>query len=140
MPPSADAVIQNQIKSEYPGLSTMQVQRMLPIVKAYHIGSGGVPDGTIKTDELHSVIGTPIKVSGASVVAPPGANVNAFKDSVTAGINSLGSMADSVRNGLSNGTYSLVPDVNGNQMLIAAASQRKVVGSNGKPVVIEVSQ
>ncbi|GAA0494719.1 hypothetical protein [Tatumella punctata] len=139
-PPTFDSSLQTSIKSEYPGMSAAQVQRMIPLVKAYHLGSGGDPQGVVGTDELHSVIGTPVKISGASVIAPPGTNVNSYKDSISTGINGLGSMSDSVRNGLSNGTYSLVPDINGNQMLISAASQRKVIGQNGKPVVIEVSQ
>lgn len=139
-PPAFDTSLQTSIKSEYPNMSPAQVQRMIPLVKAFHLGSGGDPQGVVGTDELHSIIGTPVKVSGASVVAPPGANVSAFKDSIATGISGLGGMADSVRNGLSNGTYSLVPDINGNQMLIASASQRKVVGANGKPIVIEVSQ
>lgn len=130
----------SKIKSEYPGLSVSQIQQLLPVVKSYHAGSGGdlnrPPDG----DALHKIIGTPVKIGSAAIIAPPGISENTFKDSINNGIKRLGEYAQSVNNGLRNGTYTFTPDVDGNQVLINAASQRKVVGSDGRPVVIEVSK
>ncbi|MDU5835941.1 MAG: hypothetical protein E6Z53_02590 [Pantoea sp.] len=128
------------IKSEYPGLSTAQIQQLLPVVKSYHVGSGGDPQRTPNDDALHSIIGSPVKVSGATVIAPPGTDANAYRDTINSGIKQLGSYAQSVRNGLSNGTYALAPDIDGNQTLINSSSQRRVIGDDGKPVVIKVSK
>ncbi|QGY31313.1 hypothetical protein CUN67_12820 [Pantoea cypripedii] len=128
------------IKSEYPGLSTMQIQSMLPVVKAYYAGSGGDLQRVPDDDALHKVIGTPIKIGDASIIVPPGSNENAYKDNINTGINKLGEFSQSVRNGLNNGTYTLAPDVDGNQVLIASASQRRVIGNDGRPVVFEVSK
>lgn len=128
------------IKSEYPGLSAMQIQSMLPVVKAYYIGSGGDLQRSPNSDVLHKVIGTPIKIGDASVIVPPGHNENGYKDNINIGINQLGEFSQSVRNGLNNGTYTLAPDVDGNQVLITVASQRRVIGNDGRPVVFEVSK
>lgn len=128
------------IKSEYPGLSTMQIQGLLPVVKAYYAGSGGDLQRSPNDDALHKVIGTPIKIGDASIIVPPGSNENAYKDNINTGINKLGEFSQSVRNGLNNGTYTLAPDVDGNQVLIASASQRRVIGNDGRPVVFEVSK
>ncbi|MDU6441339.1 MAG: hypothetical protein E6559_15790, partial [Pantoea sp.] len=65
---------------------------------------------------------------------------NAYRDTINSGIKQLGSYAQSVRNGLSNGTYALAPDIDGNQTLINSSSQRRVIGDDGKPVVIKVSK
>ncbi|MBV4365924.1 hypothetical protein [Erwinia phyllosphaerae] len=128
------------IKSEYPGLSTAQVQQLLPVVKSYHVGSGGDLSRRPDSDALHKVIGTPLKIGSASIIAPPGTDANAYKDNINSGIKALGEYSQSVSNGLRNGTYTFTPDVNGNQILINSASQRKVIGDNGRPVVIEVSK
>lgn len=137
---SFDEDTTNAIKSEYPGLSQTQIQQILPVVRAYHVGSGGDVQRTPDDDALHSIIGTPVKVSGARLIAPAGADANAFRDAVSSGINQLGSYAQSVRNGLGNGTYQLTPDVDGNQVLINAATNRRVIGDNGRPVVIGVNK
>ncbi|KAA5932321.1 MULTISPECIES: hypothetical protein [unclassified Pantoea] len=140
LPASFDDDTTQAIKSEYPNLSTSQIQRLLPVVKSYHVGSGGDLQRTPNKDALHSIIGSPVKVSGVTVIAPPGTDANAFRDTINSGISQLGSYSQSVRNGLSNGTYALAPDVDGNQTLINAASQRRVIGDDGKPVVIKVSK
>lgn len=138
--PSFDEDTAQAIKSEYPNLSTSQIQQLLPVVKSYHVGSGGDPQRTPDDNALHSIIGSPVKVSGAMVIAPPGTDANAYRDTINSGISQLGSYAQSVRNGLSQGTYALAPDIDGNQTLINSASQRRVIGEDGKPVVIKVSK
>ncbi|EKO1546327.1 hypothetical protein PZG61_004937, partial [Salmonella enterica] len=55
-------------------------------------------------------------------------------------VNRLGDSAQDVKNGLSQGVYGFVPDSEGNQVLINAATQRRVVGKDGHPVVIEVDK
>ncbi|WP_426607438.1 hypothetical protein [Pantoea anthophila] len=140
LPASFDEDTSKAIKREYPNLSASQIQQLLPVVKSYHVGSGGDLQRTPNDDALHSIIGSPVKVSGATVIAPPGTDANAFRDTINSGISQLGNYAQSVRNGLSNGTYALAPDVDGNQTLINAASQRRVIGDDGKPVVIKVSK
>lgn len=140
LPASFDEDTAQAIKSEYPNLSTSQIQQLLPVVKSYHVGSGGDLQRTPNDDALHNIIGSPVKVSGATVIAPPGTDSNAFRDTINSGISQLGGYAQSVRNGLNNGTYALAPDVEGNQTLINAASQRRVIGDDGKPVVIKVSK
>ncbi|ECQ9844029.1 hypothetical protein F0652_04190 [Salmonella enterica] len=137
---SFDTDVSDSLKRRYPTLSPAQIQRLVPVVRAFHVGSGGKPDGTPSSDELNSIVGTPIKIYGSTVIVPPGDNENTFKDSITAGINRLGSEAQNVKNGLGQGIYSLSPDSYGNQVVISAATRRAVVGSDGRYIVIKVNK
>lgn len=120
--------------------STAQVQRLIPVVRDYHIGSGGDPNKTPKAESLYAVIGKPVNIYGSYTVAPAGSDENAFIDTLKVGVNRLGPAAQNIKNGLSQGVYGFVADSDGNQMLINAASQRRVVGDDGRPIVIEVSK
>lgn len=81
-----------------------------------------------------------MNIYGSYTVAPAGSDENAFIDTLKVGVNRLGPAAQNIKNGLSQGVYGFVADSDGNQMLINAASQRRVVGDDGRPIVIEVSK
>ena len=140
LPASFDQDVATKIKSGYPGLSADQVQRLIPVVRDYYIGRGGSPDASPKAEDLHAVIGKPVNIYGSLAVAPAGGDENAFIDTLKAGVNRLGDNAQSVKNGLSQGVYGFVSDSDGNQVLINAATQRRVVGKDGRPIVIEVDK
>ena len=140
LPASFDQDVATKIKSGYPGLSAAQVQRLIPVVRDYYIGRGGSPDASPKAEDLHAVIGKPVNIYGSLAVAPAGGDENAFIDTLKAGVNRLGDNAQSVKNGLSQGVYGFVSDSDGNQVLINAATQRRVVGKDGRPIVIEVDK
>ncbi|MGQ6496414.1 hypothetical protein ACUNE2_01990 [Serratia sp. IR-2025] len=140
LPASFDQDVADAIKKQYPTFSTAQVQRLIPVVRDYHIGSGGDPNKTPKAESLHAVIGKPVNIYGSYAVAPAGSDENAFIDTLKVGVNRLGPNSQNVKNGLSQGIYGFVADSDGNQMLINAASQRRVVGDDGRPIVIEVSK
>ncbi|HHT1412766.1 TPA: hypothetical protein ACTYDK_005637 [Klebsiella michiganensis] len=140
LPASFDQDVATKIKSGYPGLSAAQVQRLIPVVRDYYIGRGGSPDASPKAEDLHAVIGKPVNIYGSLAVAPAGGDENAFIDTLKAGVNRLGDNAQSVKNGLSQGVYGFVSDSDGNQVLINAATQRRVVGKDGGPIVIEVDK
>ncbi len=137
---SFDSDLSDTLKRRYPTLSPAQIQRLVPVVRAYHVGSGGKPDATPSSDALDSIVGTPVKIFGSSVIAPPGGNENAFKDAITVGINRLGDEAQKVKNGLGQGVYGLSPDAEGNQVVISAATRRAVVGNDGRYIVIKVNK
>ncbi|WP_195904625.1 hypothetical protein, partial [Serratia marcescens] len=140
LPASFDQDVADAIKKQYPTFSIAQVQRLIPVVRDYHIGSGGDPNKTPKAESLHAVIGKPVNIYGSYAVAPAGSDENAFIDTLKVGVNRLGPDAQNIKNGLSQGVYGFVADSDGNQMLINAASQRRVVGDDGRPIVIEVSK
>ncbi|ELD7524714.1 hypothetical protein QJD35_004153 [Salmonella enterica] len=140
LPADFDQNIATKIKSIYPGFSPAQVQRLIPVVRDYHIGSGRSADTTPKAKDLYAVIGKPVNVYGSYVIAPAGTDENTFIDALKIGVNRLGDSAQDVKNGLSQGVYGFVPDSEGNQVLINAATQRRVVGKDGHPVVIEVDK
>lgn len=140
LPASFDQDVAATIKSSYPGLSPSQVQRLVPVVRDYHVGNGGSPDTTPKAEDLYAVIGKPVNIYGSVAVAPAGADENTFIDALKIGVNRLGDSAQDVKNGLSQGVYGFVSDSDGNQVLINAATQRRVVGKDGRPVVIEVGK
>ncbi|HGA2976398.1 TPA: hypothetical protein ACIR47_001093 [Klebsiella aerogenes] len=137
---SFDLDVADAIKKQYPTLSPAQVQRLIPVVRDYHIGTGGAPDKTPKAEALHEVIGKPVNVYGSYAIAPAGTDENTFIDALKIGVNRLGDSAQDVKNGLSQGVYGFVSDSDGNQVLINAATQRRVVGKDGRPVVIEVGK
>ncbi|EAW8021000.1 hypothetical protein OYP14_000987 [Salmonella enterica] len=140
LPASFDMDVADAIKKQYPTLSPAQVQRLIPVVRDYHVGSGGAPDKTPKAEALHEVIGKPVNVYGSYAIAPAGTDENTFIDALKIGVNRLGDSAQDVKNGLSQGVYGFVSDSDGNQVLINAATQRRVVGKDGRPVVIEVGK
>ncbi|OMP96496.1 hypothetical protein [Raoultella terrigena] len=140
LPASFDQDVAATIKSSYPGLSPSQVQRLVPVVRDYHVGNGGSADTTPKAEDLYAVIGKPVNIYGSVAVAPAGADENTFIDALKIGVNRLGDSAQDVKNGLSQGVYGFVSDSDGNQVLINAATQRRVVGKDGRPVVIEVGK
>ncbi|WP_308563643.1 hypothetical protein [uncultured Klebsiella sp.] len=140
LPASFDLDVADAIKKQYPTLSPAQVQRLIPVVRDYHIGTGGSPDKTPKAEALHEVIGKPVNVYGSYAIAPAGTDENTFIDALKIGVNRLGDSAQDVKNGLSQGVYGFVSDSDGNQVLINAATQRRVVGKDGRPVVIEVGK
>lgn len=140
LPASFDQDLAETIKKQYPALSPVQVQRLIPVVRDYHIGSGGAPDRAPSNDALHAVIGTPVNIFGSVAISPAGGNENAFIDALKTGVNRLGGDAQSVKNGLNQGVYGFVSDSDGNQVLINAATQRRVVGNDGRPIVIEVNK
>ncbi|WP_372451310.1 hypothetical protein [Cedecea davisae] len=140
LPASFEQDISDAIKKQYPTLSPDQVQRLVPLVKDYHVGSGGSPDQTPKTDALHAVIGKPVNIYGSMAVAPAGGDENAFIDTLKTGVNRLGPDSQNVKNGLSQGVYGFVPDADGNQVLINASTQRRVVDNSGRPIVIGVNK
>lgn len=140
LPASFDVDVSDAITKRYPTLSPAQVQRLVPLVRDYHIGSGGSPEQTPKSETLNALIGTPINVYGSMAIAPAGSNENTFMDTLKTGIKRLGPDAQNVKNGLSQGVYGFVPDADGNQMLINASTQRRVVDSAGRPIVIGVNK
>ncbi|MCQ0806285.1 hypothetical protein L1C77_08245 [Klebsiella pneumoniae] len=140
LPASFDQDVAATIKSSYPGLSPSQVQRLVPVVRDYHVGNGGSADTTPKAEDLYAVIGKPVNIYGSVAVVPAGADENTFIDALKIGVNRLGDSAQDVKNGLSQGVYGFVSDSDGNQVLINAATQRRVVGKDGRPVVIEVGK
>ncbi|EGO7251795.1 hypothetical protein IU821_003422 [Salmonella enterica] len=140
LPASFDQDVATKIKSSYPSLSPAQVQRLVPVVRDYHIGNGGSTDTTPKAEDLYAVIGKPVNIYGSVAVAPAGADENTFIDALKTGVNRLGDSAQDVKNGLSQGVYGFVSDSDGNQVLINAATQRRVVGKDGKPIVIGVTK
>lgn len=140
LPANFDQDVAATIKSSYPGLSPSQVQRLVPVVRDYHVGNGGSADTTPKAEDLYAVIGKPVNIYGSVAVAPAGADENTFIDALKIGVNRLGDSAQDVKNGLSQGVYGFVSDSDGNQVLINAATQRRVVGKDGRPVVIEVGK
>ncbi|EPY7158636.1 hypothetical protein ACXEII_002452 [Klebsiella quasipneumoniae] len=140
LPASFDQDVSATIKSSYPGLSPSQVQRLVPVVRDYHVGNGGSADTTPKAEDLYAVIGKPVNIYGSVAVAPAGTDENTFIDALKIGVNRLGDSAQDVKNGLSQGVYGFVSDSDGNQVLINAATQRRVVGKDGRPVVIEVGK
>lgn len=140
LPASFDQDVAVKIKSSYPGLSPTQVQSLVPVVRDYHIGNGGSADTTPKAEDLYAVIGKPVNIYGSVAVAPAGTDENTFIDALKIGVNRLGESAQDVKNGLSQGLYGFVSDSDGNQVLINAATQRQVVGKDGRPVVIGVDK
>lgn len=140
LPASFDQDVGDAIKKQYPTLSPAQVQRLIPVVRDYHIGTGGAPDTTPKAEALHEVIGKPVNIYGSYAIAPAGTDENTFIDALKIGVNRLGDSAQDVKNGLNQGVYGFVTDSDGNQVLINAATQRRVVGKDGRPVVIEVGK
>lgn len=140
LPASFDQEVANNIKTSYPMLSPGQVQRLVPIVRDYHVGSGASPDVTPGQETLRAVIGTPVNIFGSVAIAPAGGNENTFIDALKTGVNRLGADTQSVKNGLNQGVYGFVSDSDGNQVLINAATQRRVVGNDGRPIVIEVNK
>ncbi|HIG9580635.1 TPA: hypothetical protein ACYEKW_002002 [Escherichia coli] len=140
LPASFDQDVAVKIKSIYPGLSPSQVQRLVPVVRDYHVGNGGSVDTIPKAEDLYAVIGKPVNIYGSVAVTPAGTDENTFIDALKIGVNRLGDSAQDVKNGLSQGVYGFVPDSDGNQVLINAATQRRVVGKDGKPVVIGVAK
>lgn len=128
------------IKSEYPNLSQSQIQNLVTAVTAYHVGAGKSDDDIVNRDTLHAVIGEPVKVFGARLVAPPGTDAENYSRTITSQVNRLdSSAAANVRNHLENGSYSFIPDVDGNLRLINASTNR-IVTINGSPFVVEVNQ
>ncbi len=81
-----------------------------------------------------------MNVYGSYAIAPAGTDENTFIDALKIGVNRLGDSAQDVKNGLNQGVYGFVSDSDGNQVLINAATQRRVVGKDGRPVVIEVGK
>lgn len=140
LPASFDQDVADAIKKQYPTFSPAQVQRLIPVVRDYHIGTGGAPDKTPKAEALHEVIGKPVNVYGSYAIAPAGTDENTFIDALKIGVNRLGDSAQDVKNGLNQGVYGFVSDSDGNQVLINAATQRRVVGKDGRPIVIEVDK
>ncbi|MGP2048499.1 hypothetical protein ACSGR7_009320 [Klebsiella aerogenes] len=140
LPASFDQDVADAIKKQYPTFSPAQVQRLIPVVRDYHIGSGGAPDKTPKAEALHEVIGKPVNVYGSYAIAPAGTDENTFIDALKIGVNRLGDSAQDVKNGLNQGVYGFVSDSDGNQVLINAATQRRVVGKDRRPIVIEVDK
>lgn len=140
LPASFDQEVATKIKTGYPMLSQEQVQRLVPVVRDYHVGSGASPDVTPSQETLRAVIGTPVNIFGSVAIAPAGGNENTFIDALKTGVNRLGADTQSVRNGLNRGVYGFVSDSDGNQVLINAATQRRVVGNDGRPIVIEVNK
>lgn len=135
----ADQTLLANIKSTYPGISDLQARQLVPVVQRAHVGLGNDPARSISDDTLRAVIGTPAKVSGSTVIVPPNTDENTFIDKMNQGIDGLGAMSLSVRNHLDAGTYNFVPDASGNQMLINSKTMRRVVGEDGRPIVIGVN-
>lgn len=133
--------VARSIKDAYPSLNQTQIQRLVPVMQAYHIGTGKRDDASsLDTDDMHAVIGSPVKLFGAQLVSPPGMDGEIFMRSMQAGINKLpGGDAASVRNHLNDGSYTFIPDVSGNMRLINKDTQRAVTVS-GKPFVVELSR
>jgi len=133
--------VARSIKDAYPSLNQTQIQRLVPVMQAYHIGTGKRDDASsLDTDDMHAVIGSPVKVFGAQLVSPPGVDGEIFIRSMQTGINKLpGGDAASVRNHLNDGSYTFIPDASGNMRLINKDTQRAVTVS-GKPFVVELSR
>ncbi|REF09762.1 hypothetical protein [Pantoea ananatis] len=133
--------VARSIKDAYPSLNQTQIQRLVPVMQAYHIGTGKRDDASsLDTDDMHAVIGSPVKVFGAQLVSPPGMDGEIFMRSMQTGINKLpGGDAANVRNHLNDGSYTFIPDASGNMRLINKDTQRAVTVS-GKPFVVELSR
>lgn len=129
------------IKDAYPDLSQTQIQRLVPVMQAYHAGSGKRDDASsLDSDDMHAVIGNPVKVYGAPLVAPPGMDGEVFIRGMQSGIGRLtGDDAANVRNHLGDGSYTFIPDASGNMRLINKDTQRAVTVS-GRPFVVELSR
>lgn len=129
------------IKDAYPSLNQTQIQRLVPVMQAYHIGAGKRDDASsLDTDDMNAVIGSPVKVFGAQLVSPPGMDGELFIRSMQSGINKLpGGDAANVRNHLNDGSYTFIPDSTGNMRLINKDTQRAVTVS-GRPFVVELSR
>lgn len=129
------------IKNAYPTLTTEQVQRLVPVMQAYHAGMGNRDDASsLNTDDMHAVIGEPVKVYGAPLVAPPGMSGELFSRSMQSGIGKLADGdAANVRNHLGDGSYTFIPDASGNMRLINQDTQRAVT-IGGRPFVVELAR
>lgn len=135
-----DDDIARKLKSEYPSLTQQQIQRLVPTVAAWHIGSGKTAENGIDTDGLHKLIGEPVKVFGGKLIAPPGMSSEVFTRQMTAGVNQLPATdAANVRNHVNDGSYTFIPDATGNMRLINQNTNRAVL-VNGKPFVVELPQ
>lgn len=133
--------VARSIRSAYPTLTTEQIQRLVPVMQAYHTGTGKRDDASsLDTDDMYAVLGTPVKVYGASLVSPPGVNSEVFIRTMQSAINKLpdGVSAD-IRNHLNNGTYTFMPDVVGNMTLINKDTHRKPeIGPDRRTLVVEM--
>lgn len=129
------------IKNAYPTLTTEQIQRLVPVMQAYHTGTGRRDDASsLDTDDMHAVIGEPVKVYGAPLVAPPGMSGELFTRSMQSGIGKLADGdAANVRNHLGDGSYTFIPDASGNMRLINRDTQRAVT-VGGRPFVVELAR
>ncbi|MCW1973468.1 UNVERIFIED_ORG: hypothetical protein FHW05_002316 [Pantoea agglomerans] len=133
--------VARSIKDAYPSLNQTQIQRLVPVMQAYHAGTGKRDDASsLDSDDMHAVIGSPVKVFGAQMVSPPGMDGELFIRSMQSGINKLpGGDAANVRNHLNDGSYTFIPDATGNMRLINKDTQRAVTVS-GRPFVVELSR
>ncbi|MDR6297771.1 hypothetical protein [Pantoea dispersa] len=129
------------IKNAYPDLTQTQIQRLIPVMQAYHAGTGKRDDaGSLDVDDMHAVIGTPVKLYGAALVSPPGMDSEVFTRSMQSGIGKLSGVdAANVRNHLNDGSYTFLPDAAGNMRLINKDTQRAVT-VGGRPFVVELSR
>lgn len=127
----------DRIKKEYPDLSPSQIQRLVPVMSAYHVGKGNDPESMPSTDDMHAAIGTPVKVMGVTLVAPVGADADNYRKNVQDQVNRLpAAQSANVRNHLENGSYTFIPDSAGNLRLINRDTNRTVT-VGGTPFVVE---
>lgn len=133
-----DAAVAQRIKAQYPMLTPSQVQQLVPAVSAFAVGSGRDPKAQVSSDDLKAVIGEKVKVLGQAMIVPAGQDTNSYTTTISSQVSRLpADRASWVRNGLTDGTLTFIPDSVGNLRLINADTHSPVIAvPGGSPFIV----